>query len=54
MFCLLDVEQMDFTTLGPRLLEFVKAPAKRKALKGIDLGSVLLLRGTAKPSRAAA
>jgi len=42
-------------TLGARLLELVTAPAKRKAHKGLDLGSVLVLRAAgSKPTRAAA
>lgn len=47
--------EVDKWSLGPRLLELIKASVEPKAIKGLPLDNVLLLRGRrAKPSRVAA
>ena len=42
---------VDKQSLGPRLLKLTRTPTKRKALSHLDLGSVLVLRASATPSR---
>lgn len=46
-----DKYEVDKQTLGPRLLEIATAPTKRRPIKDLDLGAVLVLRASATPSR---